>query len=392
MNIKAYHSDSVESAIRQARLELGEDAVLLDSRKTSLDERHLGVYEVRFGTESKGSPAAPPTVQTERRPAQAPEPARAETANIAGLSREIEEIRRMLFSYTQTCYLPTGQFLSQPSLARIYQDLTVNEVDAELAAQLVAGLTAAAERGATHAELEQQLAATLKSIIPAPSEIGRSGPEADSGKPRVVALVGPAGAGKTTTLAKIAVQFGLQRGRDVHLLSTDTSRVGAIGQLQLYGEILGAEWTAVDGANDLASALDSFGKKGPRAPELILIDTPGYGFSELERSRELARFLSSQPEIDVHLVLSACTKTRDLRLAIEKHRPFGPRKLLFTKLDETLSFGPLLNETLRTRWPISLLGTGQSVPEDLIPATRDMLADLVLRRELPLAEGERKRA
>ena len=60
--------------------------------------------------------------------------------------------------------------------------------------------------------------------------------------------------------------------------------------------------------------------------------------------------------------------------------------------DETLSFGPLLNETLRTRWPISLLGTGQSVPEDLVPATRDMLADLVLRRELPLAEGERKRA
>src|SRR5713226_9776063 len=102
MNIRAYRSDTVESAIRQARLDLGEDAMLLDSRKASPEEQHLGLYEVRFAS--------------------------AGNENVTDLSRSIEEIRRMLYSYTQTCYLPGGDFLAHPELARIYHNLTANDV------------------------------------------------------------------------------------------------------------------------------------------------------------------------------------------------------------------------------------------------------------------------
>lgn len=388
MKIKAYHSDSVESAIRQARIELGEEAMLLDSRKTAPEERHLGRYEVRFGVNGEGSGASEAARVSP--PVGAPEPPRA-GGDLAELSRGIEEIRHMLYGHTQTIYLPAGQFLSQPALGRLYQSLTANEVDAEIAAQLLAGLTTAAERGAGQSELERALAERLKGALPAGGGIGLDASRT-AAKPLIVALVGPTGVGKTTTVAKIAVQFGLQQGRSVHLISTDNFRIGAIDQLQTCAGILGLPWTAVDGAEDLAATLHGFRTKPSQAPDLVLVDTPGHAWSELHRSSGLAELLASRDDCKTHLVLSATTKPGDLRLIVEKYRHFGVSKLLFTKLDETFSFGCLLNETLRTRWPISLLGVGQRIPEDLAAATPEALAGLILGRDLRMAGHERKRA
>src|SRR5579885_717525 len=114
MNIRAYHSDSVESAIRQAKLELGGDAILLESKETPIEERHRGLYEVRFGF---GGTAAPPRPSASR-------PA----GKLFELSQGIEEIRRMLYSYTRTYYLPAPDFFSHPALARLYQNLAANEI------------------------------------------------------------------------------------------------------------------------------------------------------------------------------------------------------------------------------------------------------------------------
>lgn len=156
MKIKAYHCDKVEAAVRQARLELGEEAILLESKKTQPDERHLGLYEVLFAAPGTGGVGAL---------GAAPEPAAA-GGSFAELRQGLEQIRRMLYSYTHTCYLPTGQFLSQPRLVEIYQDLTAQDVNPELAAQLLAGLTVAAERGASLQTLERSLAAELQAMIP----------------------------------------------------------------------------------------------------------------------------------------------------------------------------------------------------------------------------------
>jgi flagellar biosynthesis protein FlhF len=223
------------------------------------------------------------------------------------------------------------------------------------------------ERGAAPPELEREMAGQIGALLEVAGEVGR-----------IVALVGPPGAGKTTTLAKMAVQYGVGRGLSTCLLTTDNYRVAAASQLETFASILGVEVTAVQEIRQLEQVLAGFRRGGP---DLVLIDTPGHGFQELEQhGGELAPFLRSHEDIDVHLVLSASTKPRDLRRIVDRYLDFGPRKLLFTKLDETLSLGPLLNEAVRRRLPLSFLSAGQRIPEDLRPATREELADLILNR------------
>jgi flagellar biosynthesis protein FlhF len=385
MKIRSYHSDTVESAIRQARLELGEEAMLLDSAQSLPSEQHMGRYKVRFAISGDGSKqsAATPGPEACGQSAAVPLPALCE------ISEGIEQIREMLCGFTQTCYLPASELLGRPQLARVHQGLAASEVSPQLSAQLVAGLAELAGGTATRAEIEQALIEQLEALIPVSPGAG-----AQAGQPAALALVGPTGVGKTTTLAKLAVQCGLRRGRRVHFLSMDSHRVAAVSQIETYAGILGADCTAVDGVGELASALDRL--RQPEAlpqnpPGLILIDTPGFGFAELGRSAELAQFLSARPDIDTHLVVSASTKPKDLHRTVESYRPFGPRKLLFTKLDETLSFGPLVNEAVRTRWPLSFLAAGQSVPEDLIGATKAIVARLIVHRDLAaVLQGRRE--
>ena len=115
-------------------------------------------------------------------------------------------------------------------------------------------------------------------------------------------------------------------------------------------------------------------------PDLILIDTPGYGPAEWEQARRLAKVLIQLESVDIHLVLGATAKPSDLRRNIENFRMFRPDKLLFTRLDETETFGSILNETARTRLPLSFFTNGQRVPEDLAPATAPFVLDLLLNK------------
>jgi flagellar biosynthesis protein FlhF len=352
MKTQTYHCDSVEAAIRRARAELGEEAMLLDSRKLPPEERHLGAYEVRFALAGKEAPAA---------------------TGIDDLSRGLDEIRRLLQTLTKGYQPSAARAGPPPPLAEWYQDLIGAEVEPEIAAELVAGLVPLMERGAAPPELEREVTDLIGALLEVSGDIGRPGSQ-----PRLVALVGPPGVGKTTTLAKMAVQYGLGCGLSTCLVTTDNYRVAAAGQLQTFASILGVEVTAVQETRELEQILTGFRRGGPG---LVLIDTPGHGFQELDQyGGELAPFLRSREDIDVHLVVSASTKSRDLQRIVDRYLDFGPRKLLFTKLDETLSLGPLLNEAVRTRLPISFLSAGQRIPEDLRPATREALAELILNR------------
>jgi len=366
MKIKTFHAGSVESAIRRARLEMGEEAVLLDSRKTTPEEPHLGAYEVRFA------------MTAEQPGAETAAPAPAAPDRLEQLEQSVEEIRRMLASYTRTSYLPSGQMLSQPELGRLYQELAANDLEPALAAELVASLIPEGERGASRAQLERRLVGELESRVPVAAELGRAG-----ARPQVAALVGPAGAGKTVTAAKLAVRCGLGQKRRVSLITTDIYRIGAVDQLRRLASILGAEVTVAEDPAQLEAALDGFRRAREQAPELVLIDTPG----RLEPSGELARRLAARLDLEVHLVLSASTKPRDLERIAGEYAVYCPRKLLFTKLDETRTFGPLAGLAVRTGWALSFLGTGPGIPEDLKPATRAEVAQLVAGRRRLAAAG-----
>ena len=374
MRIQVYQTDSVESALRRARVELGADAILLDSRKAPPEQRHLGLYEVRFAT--AGAPETEPQVTAAPSLPMLP----TGEADLARMTRDLAEIRRLLYRYTPGAPLAASSILSTPQLGELYRQLIAGEVDPELAAELVAGLGPAA--GARESDLEARLAEALGERVPLAPRLGAS----DAG-PQTAALVGPPGAGKTTTIAKLAVEFGLRRNRRVHLLTVDSYRVGALDQLHALAAILGVELTAIEEVSDLAAQLDGFGRAGPAAPGLVLIDTPGLGSQQLGRAANLARFLASRRDVATHLVLSASTKPADLRRLADEFAVFGPARLLFTMLDETLGCGCVVNEAIRTGLPLSFLTAGPRIPEDIEPASSRAVAERILNRRSRAAAG-----
>jgi flagellar biosynthesis protein FlhF len=203
----------------------------------------------------------------------------------------------------------------------------------------------------------------------------------EPGKMRVAALVGPTGVGKTTTVAKLAAYAQLHLKQKVALLTLDTYRMAAVDQLQQYAQILQVPLHVALTVEDLRSALRFYQDRA-----LVLIDTPGHSPKDTETLNQLRGLLDELPEVETHLVLSATTKPRDLTEIATRYEPLHPTRLLFTKLDETSTYGPILSTLARVKKPLSYLGTGQEVPEALELATSRRVADLIL--PVPVKEAE----
>jgi flagellar biosynthesis protein FlhF len=294
---------------------------------------------------------------------------------VADLKRELEGMRRAI---TRTACAPAQWVGVSQDVSDAYAALTGAEVSAELAREVVqaAGNRVSGQRLPSGrapqkidaAAFERAIAEELTSRFTADATLGR-GP----GQPHIAALVGPPGSGKTTTLVKLAVTFGLAARRPVLLLSMDTYRVAAAEQLRSYAAILGVGFQVLETVASLAQTIEE-----NRGKELILIDTPGLGYGELEDSASLGHFLSARADIDTHLVLSASTKPADLSRMVDAFGVLRPQHLLFTKLDETGSYGPIVSEAVRTGKPLSFFTNGQRIPEDLEAASSERLLDLVL--------------
>ena len=381
MKIKSYYCPTVEDAMAMARQELGSEAMLLNSRPTPPEARHLGEYEVVFATEMASGEtveafqASPPTLLLSAAP---PAGDRLST-EVSELRRELESIRRTL---TRSAFAPPQWLGASPDLSNAYAALTSSEVSPDLARDIVhcaesrAGTPAEAPqaplpRPSRHREgaiFHRALVEEMESRFTVQPMLGRG-----EARPRIVALVGHPGAGKTTTLVRLAVNYGLASRRPVLLLSVDTYRVGAAEQLRSFAAILGVGFQLLETVAALAQAIEE-----NRGKDLIFIDTPGFASGDLGESAGLAHFLSRRPDVDTQLVLSSSMKSADLTRVVDSFEVFRPQRLLFTKLDETGSFGPILNEAVRTGKPLSFFTTGQRIPEDLEAASRSRLVELIL--------------
>ena len=377
MKIKSYYSRTVEDALAAARHEMGPEAMLVNSRKAPPEVRHLGEYEVVF---ADGAGSAAPSENSPRFPG---EPATVTVApasdrlsvEVSELKKELEGMRRAI---TRTAYAPAQWIGVSQDISDAYAALTAAEVPAELAREIV---QAAGDRSNSHnpapgratqrtdgPAFRRALKEEVSSRFVADATLGR-GPA----QPRIVALVGPPGSGKTTTLVKLAVTYGLAARRPALLLSMDTHRVAAADQLRSYAAILGVGFQLLETVSSLAQAIEE-----NRGKELIFIDTPGLAHSDLEDSESLAHFLATRDDIDTHLVLPASMKAADLSRMVDAFEILQPRHLLFTKLDETGSYGPVFSEAVRTGKPLSFFTTGQRIPEDLQAASPERVLDLVL--------------
>jgi flagellar biosynthesis protein FlhF len=394
--MKSYFANSVQLAMEQAGRELGSDATLVTSQSAGPDARHLGEYEVVFATDL---PDAVPNVghggNRRASPSPATLPAPPPVA-VESMLAEIRDLGRLFLSWRQASIRSSNQpgwIAGDPEMEEAYADLIQAEIDPDLVQQLMAAVqkrisvaeparpeTAASSRYRIHEELPGQensrvpgrvraaLAAEIQSVFRVDSDLGNPGKG-----PRMVALVGPPGVGKTATIAKLAVKYGLSTKTPTLLISLDTLRVAASEQLRSYASILGIDFQVADTNEALAKTLESNKKK-----ELILIDTPGLAARDLDGGYGAAEFLAGRNDIQKHLVLPASMRFTDLARISSAYDVFRPSRLIFTRMDETDTFGPMLCEAVGSDRPISFFTTGQRVPEDLESADKAMLANLLL--------------
>lgn len=191
---------------------------------------------------------------------------------------------------------------------------------------------------------------------------------------RVAAFIGTTGVGKTTTLAKVAAHFVLEQNLKGALITADTYRISAVEQLKKYAEILGLPVEVVYSAADLRKAIARH-----RSKDFVLVDTAGRSQYNEFQMDELKELLDAHPRMEKHLVVSATTKEADAAEIMKRFSSCNPDHIIFTKTDETQTIGMVLNLLAGKELSLSFLSNGQSVPDDIIPATADRLAELLLR-------------
>jgi flagellar biosynthesis protein FlhF len=190
----------------------------------------------------------------------------------------------------------------------------------------------------------------------------------------VVALVGPTGVGKTTTIAKLAAKFILKHGpRQVALITTDNYRIGAHEQLNTYGRILDIPVRVASSANELRILINSFADK-----RLILIDTAGMSQRDMKLVEQINTLQQSGQAIRSYLVMSAATEYKAMNEIIKSFQVFEPQASILTKLDEAATIGSAISSIIEHNLPLSFIADGQQVPEDMhSPCARTLIAQCV---------------
>lgn len=193
------------------------------------------------------------------------------------------------------------------------------------------------------------------------------------GRPRTIALVGPTGVGKTTTVAKLAATFKLKQNKKVGLITIDTYRIAAVDQLRTYANIIGLPLHVVSSPDEMRDVLAKCSDC-----DTILIDTAGRSQRDDGRLAELTRFIEAAQPHEVHLVLSSTCAQSVLMEAIERFAQVRTDSIIFTKLDEAVSFGVLLNVLRKVNKRLSYITTGQEVPHQIEPGNSARLAALLV--------------
>jgi flagellar biosynthesis protein FlhF len=338
MRLKSYFSGTVEAAIELAKREMGEDALLVNARPATLETRHLGAYEVVFGI--PGDQLSRNSVSAGRRPL-------AETP----LAAVLPESRRGAVAQAPVTTLEQSASGVRASVR--YEQFVAAELDPTLAHDLAQGRS-------------------FEDVFTTDATLGCPG-----AKSSVILLIGPPGSGKSTTIAKLARRYGAAENRDTRILSL--RRNGSIFDSEMPVAPFHPRLSHQDFETpaELVKALESHRSPQGSLPARTLIDMPGFTRSERSSAQEIAGIASGHPEIDTHLVIPASAKMNAAERIVEDYADFAPRKLLFTRMDETSLYGSLISLAFRTALPISFLTWGRRVPEDLEPATRRRLVELV---------------
>jgi flagellar biosynthesis protein FlhF len=382
MRSKTYRAKTMKEALTRVRRDLGADAVILAAREV---RRHrLFGLGVRAVVEVTATDRMPPEVaiagtnpEGAVRPGVGATPQAAPAASSPALQARFGEQLSRLHAMVETLsrHGRIDHLLPDlpAELVPIYSQLIEADVPEVLTRRLVRHVAESLEPDQFDQteSIRAALCEAVAQCIPVAPPI-----QSILGTRRIVALVGPTGVGKTTTVAKLAANFKLAHGVRVGLVTVDTYRIAAVEQLKTYAEIIDLPLAVVNDPSEMTRALDELG-----AVDLVFIDTAGRSPRDEVKIRELAEFLLQARPDEVHLVLSAVAGQRSLRAAVDRFAMVRIDRLILTKLDEADSLGGVLAVLGMSSRPISYLTTGQAVPDDIEPADRMRLARLILKQE-----------
>ncbi|WP_238528274.1 flagellar biosynthesis protein FlhF [Acetonema longum] len=389
--MKVFTAANMQDAIAQVKNDLGRDAVILHTRKFRTGGV-LGLFAKESVEVMAAVDNAPPQPVTPPVPlASSPVPAQpslgssqnspilekrmgsglaayqanaGDTANSVALQMEIANMRKMIEQMLEK--MPK----SEKQLSPLHELLQKNDVDAHIAEELLKGLPDAKSPAGTNPEVIRQL--LLERVSSHFKRVDGIVLSPDSCK--TVALIGPTGVGKTTTIAKLAASFAIKENFKVALVTADTYRIAAVEQLKIYADIIGVPLEIVYTPDELRTALHRHKDKN-----LVLVDTAGRSPKNQYQLGELQALLTVNPQMEVYLVLSATTKYQEALDAVNKFSVCSPKKFLFTKLDEASNLGTVFNLLYQFPASLSYVTTGQNVPDDIELADPQQLANLMLR-------------
>jgi flagellar biosynthesis protein FlhF len=399
MKLQTFSAATMAEALQQVKSQMGSEAVILHTRTLQrrgwLGFRRREVVEITAGqginiARPTHRPAARAPAALVRKPVQidvtphgddgrsgTASPGRgllqspaAASAVMLGLSEQVNGLKSMVADLVRQNRSSRAPDVPE-DLFDYYLQLIQNQVAEELAAEVLKSVRAQIrpEHLQNAAFIRDKLAEQIEELLPTSGPIIRT----KKTGPHVVALIGPTGVGKTTTIAKLAASLKLRENHKVGLITIDTYRIAAIDQLRKYAEIIGAPFRVVGNAEDLRAAIESM-----NACDFVLIDTAGRSPTDTLKLNELKGFLKQAEPDEVHLVLSTTASQECIESAIARFGDVRVDKIIFTKLDEAVHVGVVLNVVRKVNKALSYITTGQDVPDDIEVGVGRRLAQLIL--------------
>ncbi len=397
MQVKRFFAADMRQAMKLVRDELGADAAILGNRKVAggveltaaLDypvqapaprqpnpaleaelrntQSRIAAAHAELSSRAQADAVSNRQLQSEQKPAAAPvAPAPAAAAvdprAFDAMRSELHGLRELI--EVQLGSIAWGQMQSRkPQQASLWRRLQRMGLPAELSRALLDKVAGIDEPRKAWRMVLAYLAQAIKTTKDEPLEEGG-----------VIALVGPAGAGKTTTLAKLAARYVLKYGaRNIALVSMDSYRIGAQEQLRTLGRILDVSVTPVDAGQSLTQALAPLARK-----RVILIDTAGLPASDPALRMQLEALASRGIKSRNYLVLAATSQSQVLKAAWHSYKRCGLAGCILTKLDEAGSLGEVLGLAISQRLPVAYLADGPRIPDDLhLPRAHQLVSRAV---------------